>query len=55
LTLLPAGLLFLVTLINPGYERPMFHSALGIIALALGAVMVAVGSLIIRRIVNIEV
>jgi tight adherence protein B len=52
---LPVLLLIAISLINPGYIKPLFHTILGIIALTIAGVMVTSGSLIIKRIVNIEV
>jgi tight adherence protein B len=52
---LPVVLLIGISIINPGYVRPMFHQALGIIALVIAIVMVISGYFVIRRIVDIEV
>ena len=49
------ALLVLISLINPHYIHPLFHRTAGLIALGLGALMVATGFLIIRRIVDIKV
>lgn len=55
LSLLPLALLLAVALINPNYIHPLFHQTLGVIALAIAAVMVLSGGLVIRRIVDIDV
>jgi tight adherence protein B len=55
LSCLPVALLMVISLINPGYTRPLFHSALGIVALIMAALMVISGSVIIRRIITIEI
>jgi tight adherence protein B len=52
---LPVGLLVLITLINPEYMEPLYTNTLGRVLLALAAVMVIAGSLVIRKIVNIKV
>jgi tight adherence protein B len=52
---LPVALLMAVSLINPGYVDPLFHRAVGILFLVIGAVMDVCGFLVIRRIVNIKV
>lgn len=52
---LPLVLLALVALLNPDYVEPMFETGSGRIALAIGAVLSIVGSLIIKRIVEIRV
>ncbi|HEY8792359.1 MAG TPA: VWA domain-containing protein [Gaiellaceae bacterium] len=55
LTCLPVGLLLLIVLLNPGYIHPLLHTGFGKLLLVIGAVMVTCGSLIIKRIVEIEV
>lgn len=52
---LPAILLLLISVINPGYVHPLFHTTPGIIAIVAALVLMVSGSAIIRRIVNIEV
>ena len=52
---LPIALLLFLSLINPHYVSPLFHTVLGIGALIAAAIMMISGSLIIRRIVNIDV
>jgi tight adherence protein B len=54
LSLLPVGLLVIVSVINPSYMHPMYHSTIGIIALIFAALMSIAGSLVIRRVVTIE-
>ncbi|MFL5953772.1 MAG: VWA domain-containing protein [Gaiellaceae bacterium] len=54
-SLLPVGLLLAITLINPGYMRPMWHETVGHFFLALAAVMVTTGSILIGRIIDIDV
>lgn len=44
----------LLTLINPSYMHPLFASRTGLTLLVAAAVMLAVGSLLIRRIVSME-
>jgi tight adherence protein B len=55
LSLLPIGLLVLISLINPGYTHPLFHSTMGLIALAIGFVLSGLGSFLINKIVDIKV
>lgn len=55
LTGLPIGLLLLIAVLNPGYLQPLLHTGFGKFLLVIGAVMVTTGSLIIKRIVTIEV
>jgi tight adherence protein B len=54
-TFLPVGLLALISLINPEYMEPLYTHPTGRVLLAVAAVMVVAGSLVIRRIVNIKV
>jgi tight adherence protein B len=55
ISLLPPGLLAAISVINPGYLEPLFADSMGNVLLVLGTVMVIAGSLIIKRIVNIDV
>jgi tight adherence protein B len=55
LSLLPVLLIIAITLINPSYISPLYHKTIGIIALVVAVTMVIAGSLIIRRIVDIEI
>ena len=52
---LPIVLALLITLINPGYMRPLFETGTGQALIALAIVMVIAGSILIKRITNIEV
>ncbi|MBE3590676.1 MAG: type II secretion system F family protein [Firmicutes bacterium] len=52
---LPVALLVLVSLMNPGYLAPLFHTPLGRALLGTAAVMEALGAFVIHRIVRIEV
>jgi tight adherence protein B len=54
-TLLPIGLLGAIMLLSPGYMDPLFNRSVGVVLLALAAVLVVAGSLVIKRIVEIEV
>ncbi|HUY72602.1 MAG TPA: type II secretion system F family protein, partial [Gaiellaceae bacterium] len=55
LTALPIFLALVMTLISPGYMRPLFHNPLGEALLILAACMVTVGSWIIGRIIDIKI
>lgn len=55
LTCLPLGLMLVIALLNPGYLHPLLHTTFGKALLIIGAIMVSCGSLIIKRIVEIEV
>jgi len=54
-SLLPVGLLALLTLINPEYMAPLYSNSAGRILLLVAAVMVVSGSIVIRKIVDIQV
>jgi tight adherence protein B len=55
LTALPCVLLTVIATVNPAYVQPLFHTTTGRILLGLAAGMVCAGSLVIKRIVNIQV
>ena len=55
ITALPVFLLVVVSLLNPEYTRVLFETSGGRVALAIGAVLLTMGSLVIKRIVTIEV
>lgn len=52
---LPVVLLLIINLITPGYSVLLFHDPTGQTLLYIGAGMLVIGGLIIRKIVNIEV
>jgi tight adherence protein B len=54
-SLLPVGLLLAITVINPGYMKPLYESTSGRILLAFAALMVLAGSFVIRKIINFKV
>jgi tight adherence protein B len=54
-TFLPVGLLFVVSLLNPTYMKPLFTHTSGRLMLGVGVMMIVVGSLVIKKIVDIKV
>jgi len=54
-TALPVTLLVIVSALNPGYTAPLFETGEGRMALAIGVVLLVMGSLAIKRIVTIKV
>jgi tight adherence protein B len=52
---LPAVLLLAISLLNPGYVKPLYTTTSGQILLGVAAAMVITASLIIRRIVEVKV
>lgn len=55
LSLLPVGLLMIISLLNPSYTHPLFHSTIGLAALGVGVACTGAGSFLINKIVNIDV
>jgi tight adherence protein B len=55
LTFLPPIILVLMQLISPRYVRPLLHTVGGLVAMGVATVMVIAGSLVMKRIVDIEV
>ena len=52
---LPVGLLLAISAINPTYMKPLFTHTSGRVVLAIGAIMIVSGSLLIKKIVDIKV
>jgi tight adherence protein B len=55
ITFLPIVLAVFLYFVTPSYFRPMFENFIGWVLIAIGAFMIFVGNLIIRRVVAIEV
>ncbi len=55
ITFLPLVLALFMYFVTPTYFRPMFENFIGWILIAIGAFMIFIGNLIIRRVVAIEV
>jgi tight adherence protein B len=55
LSLMPVILLALISLVTPGYSRILFNDPIGQKLLYVSAVCIAIGALIIRKIVDIKV
>jgi len=51
---LPFFIMFAISLLNPRYLHPLFHSSAGHMLLLIGAVMMTVGSLLIKKIVSFK-
>jgi tight adherence protein B len=49
---IPFFLLAMITLINKDYMDPLYHTSLGHKLMLMGAVMMVVGSLVLRKIVS---
>jgi tight adherence protein B len=55
LTALPIALLGFISLVRPAYVEPMYHSAVGVALLIVGAVSIVFSYAVMSRIVKIEV
>jgi tight adherence protein B len=55
LSLMPVGLLVMISLINPAYVHPLFHKTTGLIGLGIGGFLVLCGGITISKIVDIKV
>jgi tight adherence protein B len=55
LTLLPPGLAGIIALLDPGYLSPLFDKSAGRAILVFSGIMIVVGSLMIKKIVNVKV
>jgi tight adherence protein B len=55
LTLLPPGLAGIIALLDPGYLSPLVDKAAGRAILITAAIMIVVGSLMIKKIVDVKV
>ncbi|HEY0387099.1 MAG TPA: type II secretion system F family protein [Gaiellales bacterium] len=53
-TALPVFLLLAISVLNPGYLHPLFHTTVGVVFFCMASVMVVAGSLLIKKIVKIE-
>jgi len=51
---LPFFIALAITVMNPGYMSPLYHTSAGHMLIALGLSMMAVGSLIIHKIVSFK-
>ncbi len=54
-TALPIFLLLVITVVNPTYVDPLYNTPLGRLMLGVGAVLMIVGSLVIKKIVDFKV
>jgi tight adherence protein B len=55
LTGMPFVMAFLVHLISPGYLRPLFHEKLGLILVGVAVVLMSLGALVMRKLIDIDV
>lgn len=55
LSMLPVAMLIFISMINPRYVHPLFHSTAGLIALGIAITLVVMGGLVIKKIIEIKV
>lgn len=55
LSMLPVFLLIFISMMNPTYVHPLFHTTTGLIALGVSLTLVIAGGLVIKRIIEIKV
>jgi tight adherence protein B len=55
LSLLPVAMLGAISVIDPEYVRPLFHTTFGIVALCVSAGLVMLGGLAINKIITIKI
>ncbi len=55
LSMLPVAMLIFISMLNPHYVRPLFHSTPGLIALGVALGLVGLGALIMKKIIEIKV
>jgi tight adherence protein B len=55
LSMLPVAMLIFISVINPTYVHPLFHSTPGLIALGVAIGLVAAGGLVMKQIIEIKV
>ncbi|HSL93749.1 MAG TPA: type II secretion system F family protein [Bacillota bacterium] len=55
ISLLPVGLLVIITLINPEHTSLLWRSSIGIVMLVVGIVSQFVGIMVIKKVVNIDI
>jgi tight adherence protein B len=55
LTALPFGMVLYISVVNPEYIKPMFTTAPGLALLVAGGVLLAIGVVVMRRIIKIDV
>jgi len=52
---LPFGMAVLINLVSPGYIAPLFHHPMGWAMLAAGGVLLTIGILVIRSLINVDI
>lgn len=55
LSMLPVGMLIFISMMNPSYVHPLFHSTPGLIALGVALTLVVAGALVMKKIIEIKI
>lgn len=55
LSLMPVALLIFISMMNPSYVHPLFHTTAGLIALGVAIGLVVCGGLVMKKIIEIKV
>jgi tight adherence protein B len=55
LSMLPVGMLIFISMMNPSYVHPLFHSTPGLIALGVAMTLVVAGGLVMKKIIEIKI
>ncbi len=55
LTAMPVALLLIISVVSPGYSEPLWDTTIGNVLVVLGGTFIVAGSLVINKIVKIEV
>lgn len=53
-TALPPGILLVLSVLNPDYSKPLFHTTGGVVLLVIAGCLVIAGSLVMRALVDIK-
>jgi tight adherence protein B len=55
LSMLPVGMLMFISMMNPSYVHPLFHTTEGLIALGVALTLVVAGGLTMKKIIEIKI
>jgi tight adherence protein B len=55
LVAMPFGMALIVNTMSPGYLAPLFHTQLGLVLIGVGASLMVVGGLVMRKLIDIDV
>jgi tight adherence protein B len=55
LVTMPFAIGVIISIVSPGYLQPLFHSPLGLMLLGVGAVLLLVGGLILKKMITVDI